>query len=313
MSRSRTEDAEPLSQDYVEQVRRIAPALSPESFTASLALCRPRHSLEAAPDARLTVSLDLRYGPHERHLLDLHLALAGGSTPPPMVLFVHGGGFIGGNRRITDTYLYTNIATWANSHGFAAALMSYRLAPAATWPAGAQDVGRALDWLARNANDLGISTQRLVVIGHSAGATHVASWLVGKDGPAEPHGFSDVGSQVCGAILLSGIYQPSQLPFPGSIAYYGENLTSQHASTLEGISRVATPVMLVAAELDPPEFLDQWRTAVTARTLRQGAVHSFLVPNQNHFTSVNHLGAEPDALGIEMARFVRAATKHPAF
>ncbi|MBB5412976.1 acetyl esterase/lipase [Paraburkholderia sp. RAU6.4a] len=303
MSNLRIEAAPPLAPEYLAEIRRIPRTLSPESFQASLTLCAPLHSRDVGA-ACSTVTPDLRYGPDDRHCLDLYRTVDAAGPSQPLVLFVHGGGFVGGNRRIPGSYLYSNVAAWANSHGFAAALMSYRLAPAAQWPAGAEDIERAIDWLAMHSGQLGISTEQLIVIGHSAGATHLASWLSGH------HGRIPDSSALRGAVLISGIFAPSLLPFQGAFAYYGDDLTPGRYSTVNGIGATEAPLLLVAAELDPPEFISQWKTVVSARTSTPGAkTTTFLIPDQNHFTSVQHLGVDSDDLGVEMATFVQACVK----
>ncbi|MGF6674475.1 acetyl esterase/lipase [Paraburkholderia sp. WSM4174] len=303
MSNLRPEAAPPLTPEYLAEIRGIPRTLSPESFQASLRLCAPLHSHDVgAPYG--PVALDLRYGPDDRHCLDLYRAVDAIGPSQPLVLFIHGGGFVAGNRRIPGSYLYSNVAAWATSHGFAAALMSYRLAPLAQWPAGAEDIERAIDWLADNSGRLGISTEQLVVVGHSAGATHLASWLSGH------HGQTPDSSAVRGAVLISGIFAPSLLPFQGALAYYGDDLTPSRYSTVNGIGATEAPLLLVAAELDPPEFISQWNMVVSARAVTPGAkTATFLVPNQNHFTSVQHLGVQLDDLGAEMAKFVQSCVK----
>ena len=298
MSNSRNDTVTPLTPEYVAEIRKIAATLSPESFEASLKLCAPLHSLEQNAVSG-TVTLDLQYGPDDRHCLDLYCPPDIYAQPRPLILFIHGGGFDGGNRRMPGSYLYANVAAWANCHGFAAALMSYRLAPAARWPAGAEDIERALGWLAQNAARLGISSERIVAIGHSAGATHLASWLAGH------HSQSSATPNLRGAALISGIFEPASLPFAGAFAYYGDDLTPSRYSTVNGVSTTNVPLLLVAAELDPPEFKAQWETVVSAREATVGAkTTKFIAPHQNHFTLVYHLGVQSDDLGFKMAEFV---------
>ncbi|MGF6297427.1 acetyl esterase/lipase [Paraburkholderia sp. WC7.3d] len=305
MSNLKIEAAPPLAPEYLTEIRKIPTTLSPESFEASLRLCAPLHSHDVGAPCG-TVTLDLRYGPDDRHCLDFYRPVDASGQSQPLVLFIHGGGFVAGNRRVPGTYLYSNVAAWANFHGFAAALMSYRLAPTAKWPAGAEDIERAIDWLVTNSGRLGISTEQLVVIGHSAGATHLASWLSGH------HGQIPDSSAVRGAVLISGIFAPSLLPFQGAFAYYGDDLTPSRYSTVNGIEASEAPLLLVAAEFDPPEFISQWNAVVSARAATPGAkTTTFLVPNQNHFTSIQHLGVQADDLGVEMAKFVQSCVKRP--
>ena len=75
---------------------------------------------------------------------------------------------------------------------------TYRLAPKHQWPAGAQDVGASARWVRANIAAYGGDPNRIVLMGHSAGASHVAGYLVHKQlQPAD-------GDGVIGAILLSG-------------------------------------------------------------------------------------------------------------
>ena len=52
------------------------------------------------------------------------------------MLVFHGGGFVMGDKRSTETPFYDNIATFAALHGFVGVTITYRLAPAHQFPAG---------------------------------------------------------------------------------------------------------------------------------------------------------------------------------
>lgn len=94
------------------------------------------------------------------------------AAPAPCVVMIHGGGWDSGDR--------TQLPA-VNHHlarrGYAVAAVSYRLAPATVWPAQADDIGAAINYLKRHAEELGIDATRLVLVGRSAGgqlATAVA-------------------------------------------------------------------------------------------------------------------------------------------
>jgi triacylglycerol lipase len=84
--------------------------------------------------------------------------------------------------------------------------MNYRFAPQHRWPSGAEDVGAAIEWLATEIGGYGGDAGRIVVAGHSAGASHVASFLAGQARTPPDH--------IRAAILLSGTYDVA----PGSLA-----------------------------------------------------------------------------------------------
>lgn len=93
----------------------------------------------------VTLVADQPYGPHARHRIDIYHP-EGGGTDRPVLLFAHGGGFIRGDK--SDR---ANLGWWGAQQGFVTALLNYRLAPEAMWPAGGEDVVAAWQWLHGNA------------------------------------------------------------------------------------------------------------------------------------------------------------------
>lgn len=86
------------------------------------------------------------------------------------LLYIHGGGWIGGNLRVCDE----PVRALANETGATVVATSYRLAPEARFPAQPDDVFAALHWLRDNAARLGIDPRRIAVIGDSAGGNLAA-------------------------------------------------------------------------------------------------------------------------------------------
>jgi arylformamidase len=111
------------------------------------------------------------YGPDPRQRLDFTPAEARGA---PLVLFVHGGGWSMGDKRMA-----AHMAAHFHGAGYAFAAVNYRLVPDASVDQQAADVAAALASLLADARALGIDRNRIMLIGHSAGA-HLAA-LVGTD------------------------------------------------------------------------------------------------------------------------------------
>lgn len=145
-------------------------------------------------------TVELSYGGAPRQRLDFTRA-AGPSAP--LVLFVHGGGWMIGDKRIAH-----RMAAYFHARGYAFAAVNYRLVPEAT-PAGqAADVAAALARLVADADELGVDPRRIMLIGHSAGA-HLAA-LVGTD-PAYLRVHRLPISAIDGIVLLDGAgYDVSQ-------------------------------------------------------------------------------------------------------
>lgn len=109
--------------------------------------------------------------PHEtfpfEHNLSLSLDLYRAVNPPalaPCVVVIHGGGWNNGERGQIPTLNYQLARA-----GYVVADVSYRLAPAAIWPAQREDVLEAIRWLKRRAAGFGIDPHRFVLLGRSAG------------------------------------------------------------------------------------------------------------------------------------------------
>lgn len=118
---------------------------------------------------------DAASGPLE---LDLHLPEPGGplGSPPPVVVFVHGGGWRAGDRRTFVPTMRDSPTPFARlaAAGIAVASVDYRLSGEAVFPAQVDDLRTALEWLRAHADELGVDASRVVLWGESAGATLAA-------------------------------------------------------------------------------------------------------------------------------------------
>jgi len=193
---------------------------------------------------------NIAYGSAEIQKLDLYEP----ATPvakAPVLIFIHGGAFVGGSKNS-----YDNIGYYMARHGVVAVLGDYRLAPANSWPAGAQDVGSIVAWTRANVAAHGGDPAKIVLFGHSAGASHVAAYAFEKRfQPAS-------GSGLAGVILGSGLYDPSLDPLtPGppnapDAAYYGADpKTYASRSTLLHADAAKIPTLIFEVELDPLPML----------------------------------------------------------
>lgn len=95
----------------------------------------------------------------------------------PVVLMIHGGGWA--NRSRDDM---AGISHKLARHGYAVFNVSYRFAPRYTYPAQLHDMAQALQWIAENAQDYNLDTERVNAWGYSAGA-HLAALTASIDKP----------------------------------------------------------------------------------------------------------------------------------
>lgn len=119
-----------------------------------------------------TIKKDVSYGPKAEQTADLYLLNKQGLHPT--VIFVHGGGWAGG-----DKSAYEGRAKKYALAGFNVIAINYTLAtpdPKTQWPAQLDDIQLAMNWIKDNAIDFGINPARLCVGGDSAGG-HLALFL----------------------------------------------------------------------------------------------------------------------------------------
>ena len=150
-------------------------AVGPSVLNATRDLLAPLH--RRAPYPGVKVARDLSYGPDARNRLDVFAPEQPGGGRRPVLLFVHGGGFTGGDKSQPDSPFYDNIGAWAVENGMVGATMTYRLAPQHQWPAAAEDVARAVAWVGATIADHGGDPARVFLMGHSAGAAHAAGYV----------------------------------------------------------------------------------------------------------------------------------------
>ena len=110
-----------------------------------------------------------RWGADERQ--NVELWVPAGKTPAkgwPLVAFVYGGGWHDGS---TEEYRF--VARTLAEHGYATALIGYRLVPEGRFPAMLKDTAAGVRWARDHAAAANIDSSRMILSGHSAGAYNV--------------------------------------------------------------------------------------------------------------------------------------------
>ena len=117
---------------------------------------------------------DLRYGPFARNTLDLWKAPHRPDRvgPTPVVIFFHGGGFVGGDKKSVPAWLVERCV----AEGISVASANYRLSSQAPFPAPMLDGARAIQFLRLKAKELEIDPGRIAACGNSAGGG-IALWV----------------------------------------------------------------------------------------------------------------------------------------
>jgi acetyl esterase/lipase len=240
-----------LPPEVAERVRALGPVIDPPKTAPIFAPFQQKE-----PYASIIVHRDVAYGPDDRNKLDLFISEPQNSRLRPVVIFVHGGAHVAGNKRTGTSPFYDNIMLAALKQGFIGVNMTYRLAPAHPFPAAAEDVSKAVQWVLANIQAQGGDPARVFLWGHSAGATNAGHYI------AMPQLHGPKGLGLKGAILMSGVFDIAAYPpAPNMIAYFGEDRTKyEERSSLKGIVASKLPLLVIDAELDPPSFISQSKT-----------------------------------------------------
>ncbi len=158
------------------QTERKAKAKAAGTAAAAYAVSVPKPTLNG-----------VRYGTHERHILDFWKA--GSTTPTPLVFVIHGGGWQGGEKERVDRFL--DVAALLKA-GISVAAINYRfikmaeadgVKPPVKVPL--HDAARALQFVRSKAAEWNIDKRRIGAAGGSAGACS-SLWLAFHDDLAAP-------------------------------------------------------------------------------------------------------------------------------
>ena len=259
--------------------------------------------LAAANNDGISVVRDVPYGPHARQVLDIFQPAAGAlpAQNAGVVVFMHGGAFVRGDKQASPE-IYDNLLYWFAKQGYVGVNIEYRLAPESSYPGGADDVALAMAWLHVNAAAHGGNPARLFLIGHSAGGTHVASYVFD---PALAY----FGKYAACAVLISARLRADVLPenpnAEGVRAYFGNDATLyDQRSPVSHAACSKLPVFIVTAEFENP-LLDVYGLEMAYRLslARRQAPRYRQMREHNHMSMVAHFNGGEDALGREIIDF----------
>lgn len=261
--------------------------------------------LAEAPKDGVEIVRNLAYGTHVRQVLDLYRPP--GAREAPVVAFVHGGAFVRGAKDINPE-MYGNVLTWFARQGCVGVNIEYRLADEAPYPGGAADVAWACDWISRNIRQWGGSPNRVCLLGHSAGGTHVATLLCNPLDGLRP---IEIGCAVLVSARLRADTLPQNPNAAGVAAYFGSDVARYHElSPATHAARVSIPVMVANAEFENP-LLDLYglEFALTLGRARGTAPPHLVLPDHNHVSIMAHFNTSEQWFGEQIIAFLERACR----
>ncbi len=182
-----------------------------------------------------------------KHLLDVYLP-ANAKGKLPLVIFIHGGGWLSNDKYADMGYMKKTVAEIVSS-GFALASIDYRFSTQAVFPAQMQDCNRAVSFLYDNSDKYGFDKNRFAVMGFSAGG-HLAS-LVGLSRNNDVTAFFMPGSSKLFRFkAVVDFYGPAEL-----ILFPGSNDEKSPEGLLIGAAPLSRPDLAKAAS--PVTYVDK--------------------------------------------------------
>jgi arylformamidase len=223
--------------------------------------------------ARLGPPRRVAYGSQPIEQLDIYRTERANA---PVHVFIHGGAWRAGLAK--DYAFPAEMFVQAGAHYVVPDFAWVQDTGASLLPI-AEQIRRAIVWVARNAASFGGDAGRIHVSGHSSGG-HQAGVLAATD-------WKQAGlpaDAVKGYVLISGMYElyPVSLSARASYVKFDER-TLDELSTMRHLERVSAPVTVVYGTLETPEFQRQSREFAEALRKARKPVQLVVAEGYNHF------------------------------
>lgn len=199
----------------------------------------------------MSASFDLTYPAPGGGELLFDLFQPSGSGPFPVVICIHGGGWISGEKEMMSE-VAAGLASW----GYVAVCPQYRLAPLHCYPAAVEDVRAFVRYLRLESAKLGLDPNAIAALGNSAGG-YLATMLGVTDAQAD-----GVSSRVQAVVDICGITDltsPDEQHFPVSMGFLEQYMGCLYsesperwaeASPVQYVDASSAPFLIVHGEMD---------------------------------------------------------------
>jgi acetyl esterase/lipase len=219
---------------------------------------------------------DVAFGPGPRQRLDVYVPRrAKGEATAPVAVFFYGGSWDTGRRQD-----YNWVGQALASRGFVTVLPDYGLYPQVRYPGFLEDGARAVRWAQDHAAEFGGDPERMVLVGHSAGAYNAAMIALDR------HYLADAGVDPAHIRALAGLSGPYDfLPLTDPIAErtFGEAADLPATQPTSFVRPDAPPAFLATGDADTVVF--PRNTVKLAARLRAAGVEV----EERHYRGIDHV------------------------
>lgn len=222
----------------------------------------------------------LPYGLKARQRLDLYKS-KNARQKRPLIVFVHGGSWKHGNKR---DYMFLG-ETFARE-GFDVAIINYHLAPVHVFPTFVDDLAQAIHYLTQNQSKLNVSTDNMILMGHSAGAFNVMSVMYSAQSQDFKH-----RDKIKAIIGLAGPYHFDYKNDPLAEHAFDQKVPYQQVMPYYFVQPNQTKHFLLIAEQD--HLVGNKNSFDLDQALREKGNHSHIavIPKTGHLTIVGTLAS----------------------
>jgi acetyl esterase/lipase len=259
----------------------------------------------------------------------------------PVVLFVHGGAWMIGDKSLFG--LYRGFGRMLARQGIVAVMVNYRLSPAVKHPEHVKDVARAFAWTRRHIKEYGGDPDRIFLCGHSAGG-HLVALLATNESYLKDECLNlkdDDRKAIRGVISICGVYliptgeefadlvadmltsllgkgdRPwaqrlvvgrmvrdvkDYNPFP--LVFGDDAMICAQASPMKQVRKGLPPFLLVNAETDLPTLPGMAKEFARALAKEGNAVEALTVLHRRHALIVFRAHSPEDPLAKAVLRFI---------
>lgn len=237
--------------------------------------------------------VDVAYGPHARNKLDIFQPKTRiGNEPAPVILMVHGGGWCVGDKAL-DNVVTQKAARWTQKAFMFVSVNYPMIADGFDAYAQGEEIARAIAFMQENARQWGGDPDRIIIMGHSAGA-HLVS-LVNADAKIR----NKMGMRpVLGAVSIDAgaVDVPVQMPktvAPLKLRYkeaFGEKPEEwTRASPYHLVDKTASPWLGICSTTRPDDICSQTQSYVE-KSRDLGVMADILPLAKGHAALNNELG-----------------------
>jgi acetyl esterase/lipase len=276
---------------------------------ALLAIATPTIAEQAGPRIMVagpTAARTIIYGPEQRQGLELFTR---GGGKAPLIVYLHGGGWSAGSPK--DGSKGAQAGHWTST-GYAYATIAYRFAPVVGAEDQLRDVAKAIALLRR---EPGVDGRRIVLIGHSSGATMAAQ--LGTD----PRWLTEARVPF-GAVKAVVLLDPSVLDLPPVMAAKGDPMVERYLRPAFGDDPARQSALSPVKQTDAPNapawliladanngFAQAQGGDLAAGLLGAGAKEATVVPiaGTTHMRLNNEIGADGDKATAAIDAFLARA------